>query len=572
MRRVLVVCALLVCVVATQPARPLAQRGPTISSDLTLAGAKSDRVRVIVQADDKALSTVRGRLRGLLRRELAGAVVLDVTRDELDRLSRDSSIAHISGDIPVSAHTALTNQITAATDVWKGEEGLLGLLGTPGYDGSGVVVAVLDSGIAPHKALGNRVIARVNMVSWEADAPGDAYGHGTHIAGAVTGSGSVASKVAPSYGGGSAPGAKLVDVRVLGRGGMGLTSDVIAGIDWAIANRAKYGIRVLTMALGHPVTEPSTTDPLCRAVARAVASGLVVVASAGNYGQTAEGAPIMGGITSPGNSPFAITVGAIDAGGTTKRSDDRVAAFSSRGPTRFEFIAKPDIVAPGTRLVSLEAKDSYLSSTYPQWHVGGGGTNAYMRLSGTSMATGVVAGGVALLLQANPGLTPEQVKIALQMGATYMPDAGLVGAGAGSVHFGNSMKVASAALLTSLTSTVSSVLGTGAGAAYMDRGTLIDRIYDRTDIRLLGLLDLNLLFLQGAEPGVLNLLGLNNPLANTPANWLVWGEVAGWTSSYYLVWGTAAQSPSGQYLVWGTTDYTGSSYLVWGTSVAGQEP
>jgi serine protease AprX len=359
---------------------------------------------------------------------------------------------------------------------------------------------------------------------------------------------------------------------VLGRGGMGLTSDVIAGIDWVIANKRRYGIRVITLALGHPVTEPSTTDPLCRAVARAVASGIVVVASAGNYGQTADGAPIMGGITSPGNSPLAITVGAIDPKGTRWRNDDQVSPFSSRGPTRFEMVVKPDVVAPGTRLVSLESAGSYIATTYPQYHVGGAGTNAYLRLSGTSMATGVVAGGVALLLEANPNLTPEQVKIALQMGATYMPDAGLLGGGAGSVNFDRSMAIARQGLLTSLTSTLTSVLGSSSGASFVDRGTLIDRVYDRTGINLLGLLDLSLLFGNGAEPGVLNLLGLNNPLAGTPANRLVWGEVAGWTSSYYLVWGTAVQSPSGQYLVWGTSDYTGSSYLVWGTSFANQAP
>lgn len=571
MRRVLVFCALLLSVVALQPSHPLAQRGPSLSADLAAGGAKTDRLRVIVQAEEKALGGLRGRLRGLLRREMPGGVALDITRDELDALKKDSSIAHISGDLPVAATTDVTNHITAATEVWKGEAGLLGLLRTPGYNGSGVTVAVLDSGIAAHRALGSRVVARANMVSWESDAPGDAFGHGTHIAGAVTGTGEYATRVAP-YGGGSAPGVKLVDVRVLGRGGVGLTSDVIAGIDWVIANKRKYGIRVITLALGHPVTEPSTTDPLCRAVARAVANGIVVVASAGNYGQTADGAPIMGGITSPGNSPYAITVGAIDPKGTLSRSDDEVAPYSSRGPTRFEMVVKPDIVAPGTRLVSLESPGSYISTAYPQYRVGGSGTNGYLRLSGTSMAAGVVAGGVALVLDANPNLTPEQVKIALQMGATYMPEAGLLGGGAGSVNFDRSVDVARQGLVPKLTTTLTSVLGLSSGASFVDRGTLIDRVYDRTGINLLNVLDLSILFGNGSEPGVLNLLGLTNPLARTPANRLIWGEVAGWTSSYYLVWGTAVQAPSGQYLVWGTSDYTGSSYLVWGTSFANPAP
>jgi subtilisin family serine protease len=227
---------------------------------------------------------------------------------------------------------------------------------------------------------------------------------------------------------------------------------------------------------------------------------------------------------------------------------------------------KPDVVAPGTRLVSLEAQHSYLSSAFPQWHIAGTGRNAYMRLSGTSMATGVVAGGAALLLDAYPEMTPAQVKLALQMGATYVKDGGLIGGGAGTVNFAASMKIAKSGLVPSLLTTVDSLLGTSSGAAFNDAGTLIDRIYDRTGLRLLGLLDLGALFgaAGSAESGVLNLLGLSNPLAGMPANHLVWGEVAGWSSSYYLVWGNTIQDPSGQYLVWGNTDYTGSSYLVWG--------
>ena len=567
MRRVLVLSAIVLSVIVSQPAHPEAQRGPTLSADLLTPRRGGDRVRVIVQGEPTAIGAVRGRLRGALRRDLGAAVALDVTPAQLQQLARDSSIAHLSGDAPVAADMYITNRITAATEVWQGESGLLGLFGTSGYNGSGIGVAVVDSGIATHTALGDRVVKRVNMVSWEPDVPGDAFGHGTHIAGAVAGSTTAGARVAPSYGGGSAPYVKLVDVRVLGRNGMGLTSDVIAGIDWAVANRRAYNIRVITLALGHPVTEPAAIDPLVRAVERAVAAGVVVVASAGNYGQTPEGARVLGGITSPGNAPSAITVGAIDTKGTVDRSDDRVAGFSSRGPTRFDMAVKPDVVAPGTRLVSLEALNSHLSTTYPQWHVGGTGKNAYMRLSGTSMATGVVAGGAALLLDAYPDLTPAQLKIALQMGATYMPEAGLVGAGTGAVHFASSLRVAKSGLVNSLLSTVTSTLGLSSGAAFHDAGTLIDRVYDRTGIRLLSLLDLSRLLGSPAEPGVLNLLGLTNPLAGTPANHLVWGEVAGWSSSYYLVWGNSIQDPSGQYLVWGNSHYTGSSYLVWGNTV-----
>jgi serine protease AprX len=179
--------------------------------------------------------------------------------------------------------------------------------------------------------------------------------------------------------------------------------------------------------------------------------------SAGNYGLTSTGAPVLGGITSPGNAPAALTVGALDTNGTIDSSDDTVAPYSSKGPARYEIIVKPDVVAPGTRLVSLEAQSSYLSATYPQYHIAGTNRNAYMRLSGSSMSTAVVSGGVALLINAYPSLTPAQVKMAIQMGARFIPQAGLVGAGAGSVNFAQSMKVAQSGLLNNLISTVGSL-------------------------------------------------------------------------------------------------------------------
>lgn len=565
MRRIALLLVALVCLGTNWAATPQAQRrGPSISADLRAHRAQGDRIRVIVQGEMSALGSLRGRMGALLRRDLGEALALELTQEQFEALSKDPSVSHISGDLPVTTDMALTNKITKVTEVWAGTPGgLLGLGGTPGYNGSGVGVAILDSGIASHTALGTRVVARTNLVSWESPMAGDAYGHGTHVAGSVAGAN---TKYTTAYAGGSAPAARLIDVRVLGSNGAGLTSDVIAGIDWVIANRSAYNIRVITMALGHPVTEPSTTDPLCRAVARATAAGIVVVVSAGNYGQTTTGAPVLGGITSPGNSPLALTVGALDTMSTLDRGDDRVADYSSRGPTAFEMAVKPDVVAPGTRIVSLEAHNSYLSRNYPQWHIAGNSSNAYMKLSGSSMATGVVAGGVALLVQANPSMTPEQVKSAVQAGASFVEDGGLVGGGTGSVNFAASLKIANAGLVRSVLTTLDSVLGGATGATFRDTGTLIDRVYDRTGINILGILDLDRL-LGLTEPGVLNLLGLGNPLGYAPPNYLVWGEVAGWSDSYYFVWGnTTIQHPSGQYFVWGNNEYTQGSYFVWGNS------
>lgn len=565
--------AILAAVVVVSSGQPQGQRAATTrSADLEHAGARGERVRVIVQADDAVLPALRLRHHGAVRRELRGALVLDVSRAELDALARTSGVAHISGDVPVHADMAITNKVTLATKVWAGTSGLLGLLGTSGYNGTGIGVAVLDSGIAAHTAIGDRVDARANKVSFEPGKTGDPFGHGTHIAGSIGGNTSAAKYVTSAYAGGSAPAVRFIDVRVLGANGSGLTSDVIAGIDWAVDNRRTYGIRVLNLSLGHPVVESAATDPLCRAVDWAVANGIVVVASAGNFGRTAQGAPIMGGITSPGSCPSAITVGAIDTFGTADRSDDRVAAYSSRGPTRFDFAVKPDVVAPGNRIVSLESPGSLLLSTYPSWHVAGSNKNAYFRMSGSSMAAAVVSGGIALLLDAEPGLTPAQVKVALQMGARFVPDAGLVGAGAGSVDFEASLRIARQGLLNTLTTSLTNLLGLSSGATYRDRGTLIERVYDRTGIRLLGLLDLGALLgsADTAEYGVLNLLGLTNPLASRPANYLVWGDRAGWTSSYFVVWGTTMQSPEGQFVVWGTNDPNDGEFVVWGTGGADQ--
>ena len=546
---------------------------PRLSGDLLKHAPGAHSHRIIVQTTDSGLQTLRNGGFGLLRRELRGSSVLDVNDAQLDALQHNSLFSHISGDLPVAPDMAITNQVTQATSVWAGTPGgLLGLGGTPGYLGSGVTVAILDSGIATHNALDARVIAHVNLVSNEPGVTGDPFGHGTHVAGIIGGNRTAATSVTSDFAGGSAPSVKFVDVRVLGSTGSGLTSDIIAGIDWVTDHHNDPGlkIRVINLSLGHVVTEPSALDPLCQAVQRAVNAGITVVVSAGNYGLTSAGQPVLGGITSPGNSPVALTVGAIDTNGTLDPSDDVVAPYSSKGPTPYEFAVKPDVVAPGTKIGSLEAHNSYLSRSFPQWHLGGSGQNAYMRLTGTSMSTAVVTGGVALLLNAQPSLSPAQVKIAIQMGARFMPHAGLVAAGTGSVNFAQSLKIANQGLLGSLLTSLTNLLGLSSGATFVDYGTMTNRIYDGTGIRLLNLLDLGALLGDGPEPGVLNLLGLANPIAQVAPNYVVWGNVADWSSSYYVVWGNSLQDPSsGQYVVWGNNEQSDPNYVVWGNSLPG---
>ena len=420
-----------------------ASRPAHLSADLVRHQARktTERTRVIVHGTERDLDVLAARHRLQIVRRMRGAAVVLANSAELTDLSREGSVDHLSGDLPVHGSTVTSDASTAADQTRAGNPVLLGLLGIPGVDGRGIGVAVVDSGIAPHSALAQRVVANVSFVTGDSQVT-DAFGHGTHVAGIIAGNPAPANGVTPEYVGGIAPGATLVNVRVLDADGGGLTSDVIAGLDWVVANRQLYNIRVINLSLGHPPTEGCSTDPLCEAVNQAVQAGIVVVVAAGNAGQTPDGLSVLGGISSPGSSPYAITVGALNTWGTVDRSDDTVALFSSRGPSEYDLAVKPDIAAPGTKIVSLEAAGAFLPATYPSIHVAGSGDNAYMYLSGTSMAAPMVSGGVALLLQGSPDLSPAQVKFALQSGATAMADGGLMGAGAGSVNFWASRQIA----------------------------------------------------------------------------------------------------------------------------------
>ena len=231
----------------------------------------------------------------------------------------------------------------------------------------------------------------------------DLYGHGTHVAGMIAGSG-VGSLGGsdPAYVG-MAPGANIISLRVLGPDGSGNVSTVIDAINWTIANKNKFQIRVINLSLGHPATSSYLTDPLALACERAVKAGIVVVSAAGNLGKADDGTPIVGAIVSPGDTPGALTVGASNTKGSVARSDDIMATYSSRGPVGdpddpSSWLIKPDLVAPGNKITSDGAPGSYLWNTYPTLQVDGANGGAYITLSGTSMATAVVSGAVAASL------------------------------------------------------------------------------------------------------------------------------------------------------------------------------
>jgi len=506
-----------------------------LSADLAdHLAAGSQTIRVIVHGSRDEVDALAARYNLVVARYLASGAVLSVNAGQLAALRDDDAVDHLSGDIRIkSSVDAATVETLGADQAWSGAEGV------PGLSGRGATVAVIDSGIdTRHNAFGSRVIFSKDFTG-HGDAS-DHYGHGTHVAAIIAGEGSVESGYR-----GIAPGASLLNLRVLGDDGSGDASDVIDAIDWTVEHRREYNVRVINLSLGAPVLQPYRDDPLCEAVERAARAGITVVAAAGNYGRTADGKTVLGGITSPANSPFAIAVGAIDAHGTGDRSDDTVASYSSKGPTRYDLIVKPDLAAPGSRIVSAEAAGSLLATKYADHHVSGRGATAAMQLSGTSMSAGVVSGAVALLVDEHDRLRPAEAKAILQATSTFIATVGLLGAGTGSVdltaavQFRGELK---ASAFNSPTGCLVFASLTGAIPVLTGSGALSIRAIERSDYAIRN--------------------------TRTP-----WGSAEGtWVSGATIVWGTR-NTASGSTIVWGTSygdtivwGNGGGDTIVWGST------
>jgi serine protease AprX len=291
---------------------------------------------------------------------------------------------------------------------------------TRGATGRGVGVAVIDTGIAgdmpdfqtPRN--GSRVIASAVTNPCARDA-NDQYGHGTHVAGLIAGNGLVYGNTYHGRYMGVAPRANLVSVKVSDDDGNTTVLDVIYGIQFAVDNKAAYGIRVVNLSLSSTVAESYRTDPLDAAVESAWFNGLVVVTAAGNEGTANDGVTF-----SPANDPWVITVGALDDKGTFTRADDALAPWSSRGLTQ-DGIKKPEVLAPGANLVSTLASNSDFQRLCANCVQDNG---RYFRAGGTSMSAAVVSGAAALVLDAHPDWTPAQVKGALSSTVVDVPGAG----------------------------------------------------------------------------------------------------------------------------------------------------
>jgi serine protease AprX len=374
--------------------------------------------------ENTLLKALGGQLRRAPAKSPSRWVAVRVSPEVIEKLTSNPNVDFIASDPPVSAALDVARQAAhqPPADV---PESLL--------KGAGVTVAVVDSGVALHPDI-RTLTAAVDFVasSSSTESSGDALlvpepslegstyvgvgdpnGHGTHVAGIIVGDGTASAGRRHA---GVAPEANLVSVRVLDDVGRGMSSDVLAGLDWILANKDVYGIRVVNISLGHPVYESPSQDPLVHAVDALWDAGVVVVCSAGNAGRSGYGT-----ISSPCNSRKVITVGAVNDRGTVDPSDDLVTTYSSRGPTVIDRVAKPDILAPGNRIVAARSPWSYLDTLFPERRVEADpdqpGVQNYIEMSGTSMASPMVAGTVAIMLQQEPSLTPATVKARLMLSA-----------------------------------------------------------------------------------------------------------------------------------------------------------
>ncbi len=362
-------------------------------------GDEKKALREVNSQRTKWLADRIAKVGGIVRNHLpiVGGSSTRLSADAIGRLSREPFVSFIQLDRKMKpmgspGELSLYTKIIHASDVWA-----------QGINGQGISVAVLDSGVAAADDLSlpaSRIVASVDFTGQP--APGDPGGHGTHVAGIIAGNGTDSAQARM----GVAPAAKIVDVRVIQSDGTADLSSIIAGIQWVVQNRKTYNIRVMNLSFGADSTIPYRDDVLASTVEMAWANGIVVVTAAGN------GGPNPGTVVTPGSDPFVITVGALDDNGTLATTDDSLAVFSSHGPTVDGF-QKPDVLAPGRKIVSLRVPKSFLDILLPDRIT----DSNYFRLSGTSMSSPVVAGTAALILQKNPNLKPNQVKALLMQTA-----------------------------------------------------------------------------------------------------------------------------------------------------------
>jgi serine protease AprX len=414
-------CAAVTAVLAaTGSAALLFTAGPAVAAS---PAAGASRSVIVTGASPTELATriaaVGGKVTGQIELIHGVTAVLPAGASLPGLVVADDRAMHVSS---VPATVALTGSGTSK-DVAGPADTLRATLGLPatGSEGAGVTVAVVDTGVANTDDLAGRVI-HVDASTAPGKSAGfrplaDGYGHGTFMAGLIAGNGKDSNGAYV----GVAPKARILDVRVANPDGSTSLIQVLRGLDVVASTGKLLGVKVLNLSLSSGSPLPYQVDPLTMALDALWHSGVTVVVPAGNNGNNP------GTISSPGIDPTLITAGALDEGGTGTRTDDTVAPYSGRGPAP-QGVAKPDIVAPGSHLVSLRAPFSVVDRQNPTSRIDG----AYFRGSGTSMATAVTSGAIADILAVRPNLSPDGVK-ALLTGTAYsaagLTDRSTAGAG-----------------------------------------------------------------------------------------------------------------------------------------------
>ena len=420
---VLLTVALLVPLAVMAPAPDVPPRAQPVLLAMAAQHA-DDAVRVIVQKQgkDTSVEDLVARLGGAVTKDLRiiDAFAAELPAKAVPALARAAGVRWVSLDAPVESTGKPVDPCTDCPPNYYLDTLGVRQVWDMGLRGEGLAVAVVDSGIFTDRDFTTepgKPHSRIKMqISFNPDSfkTADATGHGTHVTGIIGGNGYASG----GFYSGIAPKVDLINLKISDENGMAHESDTVDAMQWALDYKDQYNIRVVNLSVNSVLEQSYHTSPLDAAAEILWFNGIVVVASAGNKGSgsghnTADAAPA--------NDPFIITVGASNEHSTPDIADDTVAPFSAYGVTMDGFV-KPDIVAPGKDIISVLSDSSSWDVEYPDRVVLNG---EYFRLSGTSMAAPMVTGAVALLLQDEPDLTPDQVKYRLMLASnTIQGDSG----------------------------------------------------------------------------------------------------------------------------------------------------
>src|SRR3954451_22094739 len=384
-RTAVILAALLAVVAALAPtahARPQLMRTVIVMKD-----AAGDT------RPDAALRSVGGRMLHSL--DIINGFVALVPEAGLTALAHSGGVRSLTPNARLSLQAQYGQDTGVASAVYT-DVVRAGKTWAAGHTGTGITVAVVDTGVDTTGDLSGQVVRAVDFTS-EGDAA-DHYGHGTFVAGLIAGTGSHSGSAIE----GMAPDAKLVSLKISGADGATDVTLVLEALEWLKDFASTYNIRVVNLSLGFASSQSYGVDPLDYAVERLWSAGITVITAAGNGGN----AP--GTVLVPGNDPFVITVGSSNDRTTVNNNDDKLATFSSSGPT-VDGVAKPDLLAPGRSVVSSRSPGSTVDRANPDSAIG----DVYGKGSGTSFSTAIVSGVAALVLTRSPWLTPNQVKYRL---------------------------------------------------------------------------------------------------------------------------------------------------------------